>query len=51
MKLAERLGDPVVHWVTENDGKLVELDQEPGHAFWREALVNAVSILPLDDQL
>jgi putative cardiolipin synthase len=51
VKLAERLGDPVVHWVTENDGKLVELDQEPGHAFWREALVNAVSILPLDDQL
>ena len=51
VKLAERFGDPVVHWVTETDGKLVELDQEPGHDLWREFVVNAVSILPLDDQL
>jgi len=40
-----------VHWVTETDGKLVELSQEPGHDLWREFVVNAVSILPLDDQL
>jgi len=49
--LAESLGEPTVHWITEEDGKRVELDHEPGGAFWRELLVGAVSILPIDDQL
>ena len=51
VKLATSLGDPVVHWVTEDNHKMVELDTEPGHAFLRELLVGAVSILPIDDQL
>jgi putative cardiolipin synthase len=51
VKLASSLGDPVVHWVTEDKGQLVELGTEPGHAFLRELLVGAVSILPIDDQL
>jgi putative cardiolipin synthase len=49
--LAEQDGDPVVHWVTEEDGKRTELAQEPGAAFWRELVVGAVSILPIDGQL
>ncbi len=48
---AERFGDSVPHWITEENGAMVELDREPGHAFWREFVVNAVSILPPDDQL
>jgi hypothetical protein len=40
-----------VHWITEQDGKRVELDHEPGGVFWRELLVGAVSILPIDGQL
>jgi len=51
VKLATSLGEPTVHWVTEDKGRLVELDTEPGHAFLRELLVGAVSILPIDDQL
>ena len=51
VKLATSLGEPTVHWVTEQDGKMVELDEEPGHAFMRELLVGAVSILPIDGQL
>jgi putative cardiolipin synthase len=52
VKLAESaIGEPAVNWITEQDGKLVELDREPGGAFWRELLVGAVSILPIDDQL
>jgi putative cardiolipin synthase len=52
VKLAEtRLGEPSVHWITEQDGKRVELDHEPGGVFWRELLVGAVSILPIDGQL
>jgi len=50
VKLASSL-EPTVHWVTEDKGKAVELDTEPGHAFMRELLVGAVSILPIDDQL
>jgi len=51
VKLATSLGEPTVHWITEQDGKRVELDHEPGGEFWRELLVGAVSILPIDDQL
>ena len=51
VKLAERQGEPAIEWITEQDGKLVELDQEPGASFAREFIVNAVSILPIDDQL
>jgi putative cardiolipin synthase len=46
-----RLGEPAVHWITEQDGKRAELDHEPGGAFWRELVVGAVSILPIDGQL
>ena len=51
VKLAQSFGEPAVHWITEQNGKLVELDREPGDTFWREFLVNAVSILPIDGQL
>jgi cardiolipin synthase C len=51
VKTATRLGEPAVAWITENDGKLVELDHEPGANFAREFVVNAVSILPIDNQL
>jgi putative cardiolipin synthase len=51
VKLAERQGEPAIEWITEQDGKLVELDQEPGASFAREFIVNAVSILPIDNQL
>jgi putative cardiolipin synthase len=49
--LGEHFGDPVVRWVTENDGRKVTLTAEPGGTFWREFLVGAVSILPIDNQL
>ncbi|MGE5150148.1 MAG: hypothetical protein ACM3II_08515, partial [Rhodospirillaceae bacterium] len=51
VKLTTLLGDPAVEWVTEENGKLVTLGEEPGHAFLRELLVGAVSILPIDEQL
>jgi putative cardiolipin synthase len=51
VKLTERLGDPAIAWVTETDGRMVTLTQEPGHAFLRELLVGAVSILPIDGLL
>jgi cardiolipin synthase C len=51
VKLATRAGDPAIEWVTQDEGKLVELDHEPGANFAREFVVNAVSILPIDNQL
>ena len=51
VKVGSSLGEPAVRWITEDKGKLVELATEPGHAFLRELLVGAVSILPIDDQL
>jgi putative cardiolipin synthase len=50
LALARHFGDPVVHWITEEHGEHIELDQEPA-SWWREFLVGAVSILPIDDQL
>jgi len=50
LALARHFGDPVVHWITEEHGERIELDQEPA-SWWREFLVGAVSILPIDDQL
>jgi putative cardiolipin synthase len=51
VKVETRLGEPAIAWITEDDDKLVELDHEPGSNFAREFIVNAVSILPIDDQL
>jgi putative cardiolipin synthase len=51
LALARHFGDPVVRWKTEEDGRAVTLDHEPGGTFARELLVGAVSILPIDDQL
>ena len=51
LRLGEHFGDPVVQWVSEEDGQRVVLDKEPGGSFWREFLVGAVSILPIDNQL
>jgi hypothetical protein len=37
--------------VTEENGARAVLADEPGGSFWREFVVGAVSILPIDDQL
>jgi putative cardiolipin synthase len=51
LELGEHFGDPAVRWVTEEDGQRKVLTTEPGGSFWREFLVGAVSILPIDNQL
>jgi putative cardiolipin synthase len=51
LTLGEHFGDPVVRWVTEEDGQRTVLAEEPGGSFWRELVVGAVSILPIDGQL
>lgn len=51
LTLGRHFGDPVVRWITEEDGQRLILDREPGGNFWRELLVGAVSILPIDNQL
>jgi putative cardiolipin synthase len=51
LTLGEHFGDPVVRWVTEENGARAVLADEPGGSFWREFVVGAVSILPIDDQL
>jgi hypothetical protein len=40
-----------MQWITQEDGKLTALTQEPGASFWRELVVGAVAMLPIDGQL
>jgi putative cardiolipin synthase len=51
LTLGKHFGDPVVRWITEENGQRMILDREPGGTFWREFVVGAVSILPIDNQL
>lgn len=38
-------------WRTEEDGKLVEYDKEPGQTAWQGLMINLLSMLPLEEQL
>jgi putative cardiolipin synthase len=51
VELGGENGEPVMQWITQEDGKLTALTQEPGASFWRELVVGAVAMLPIDGQL
>jgi cardiolipin synthase C len=38
-------------WVTENEGKTVELAREPARSDWQRLKVKLMSLLPLDREL
>ena len=42
---------PTLVWRTQQDGKAVELDTEPARSEWQRIKANALSLLPLDDEL
>jgi putative cardiolipin synthase len=44
-------GAPHLVWFTEEGGKAVEYSTEPARSGWQRFKVNALSLLPVDDEL
>ena len=44
-------GKPSLVWRTQEDSKAVEYDTEPARSEWQRVKANALSLLPLDDEL
>jgi cardiolipin synthase C len=42
---------PTLVWRTQEDGKTVEFDTEPASSDWRKLKADALSLLPVDDEL
>jgi putative cardiolipin synthase len=44
-------GEPSLLWHTQENGKAITYDTEPARSDWQSFKVNALSILPVDDEL
>ena len=51
LRRREVMGTLSLEWHTREDGKPVVLDREPGRSDWQRLKANALSLLPVDDEL